>query len=305
MAELTFSTKSKPSARRRIARTLVTIFTIPCVIYMALLTYLYFNQRALIFPGSLSQNKTNAHLSVAPSGCELLDLPTGQGKIAAIFGRAETPDGAVDPSAGKRPTVLYFYGNGGSIVSSLEQMKHFQKLDMNVLVADYPGFGMSPGVASEEACYGAADAVYRYARARPEIDPAKLIVAGWSLGSAVAIDLASKHPCAGLITFSAFTSMAEMGNSQYPIVPLPIIRAILKYRFASEEKIRRVGCPVLIGHSRDDHFVPYRMADRLASAAGGPATRLTTVGSDHSDFFANDSPQIFEAIGKFVHQTLR
>ncbi|MEO7715542.1 MAG: alpha/beta hydrolase [Capsulimonas sp.] len=302
---MTRMTSKKPRTKKqRVIQFLVNVLAVPCLIYIALLTYLYFNQRELIFPGSASQYQEGGWVSAPPPGCESTTLPMKQGNIAAIFAHALKSDGQVSADDAHSPTVIYFYGNGGSIASSLDQVRRFQRLGCNVIVPDYQGFGMSGGTASEAGCYAAADAAYRYALGRKDVDPKKLVFAGWSIGSAVAIDLASKHPCAALMTFSAFTSMAEMANSQYPIVPLPMIRVILKHKFLSEEKIRRVRCPVLIGHSHADKFVPYAMADRLAANAGGPVTRLTTTSSDHSDFFRNDNDFVFETADKFILQNV-
>ena len=295
--------RAPASRRRRTVRALIILLAIPCVLYMAVLAYLYFNQRALIFPGSMDQGKAETRL-VAPPDSELVSLPTPQGNVAALFSHALLPDGGRDPHASSRPTLLYFYGNGGSVKYSLDQIQHFQRLGLNVLVPDYLGFGMSGGKASEAGCYLASEAAYNYLLTRRDIDPSKIVFTGWSLGSAMAIDLATRRPCAALMTFSAFTSMAEMGNSQYPIVPLPVVRIILKYRFPSEDKIRRVHCPVLIGHSRGDRFIPYTMSDRLAAASGGPVTRLTTQTSDHGDFFVADESLVYGSVDKFLRQTV-
>ena len=81
-----------------------------------------------------------------------------------------------------------------------------RRLGVNVLIPEYPGYGMSDGRASERGCYAAADVAYDYLARRPDIDRAQIIVAGHSLGGAVAVDLASRRHVAALITLSTFTS---------------------------------------------------------------------------------------------------
>src|SRR5690606_21675274 len=131
---------------------------------------------------------------------------------------------------------------------------------------DYLGFGLSGGVAGERGCYDTADAALAYLRGRKDVDPSRIIAAGWSLGGAVAVDLASREPMAGLAVFCSFTSMGDMVRLFYP---LPGLGLLLKHRFESVAKIRRVRCPTLIGHGDRDSLVPASMSDLLAEAAGG------------------------------------
>jgi pimeloyl-ACP methyl ester carboxylesterase len=88
--------------------------------------------------------------------------------------------------------LLYFYGNGMSLETSSYEFARFRQLGFNVLIAEYPGYGMSSGQASESGCYEAANAAYHYLKAILHVHPAQIIVDGWSLGAAVAIDLASR-----------------------------------------------------------------------------------------------------------------
>ena len=187
--------------------------------YLGILVFLYFAQRKLIFPGAGSQGHADAIVTQRP-GYEVLSLKTADNvSVKALFGKALDANGEVDTRATSRPTILFCYGNAMCVHSALQMFNEFRHMDVNVIIPEYAGFGMSDGVASEAGCYASADAAYEHLLTRADIDKNKIIIAGWSLGGAVAIDLASRKPAAGLATFSSFTSMAGMGHNLYPFLP--------------------------------------------------------------------------------------
>ena len=151
---------------------------------------------------------------------ELVTLSTANGdRVVALFGPALTREGEPHPEASRRPTLLYFYGNGMCLNDTLEQFDHFRRLGANVLIPDYVGYGMSGGQPGESGCLATADAAYDHLQSRRDVDPRAIVAVGWSLGGAVAIDLASRRPVAGLAAFSTFTSMVEMARRNFPFLP--------------------------------------------------------------------------------------
>ena len=270
-------------------------------VYLVLFALLYAAQRQLVFPGSLTQGQADAGIT-PPLGVELLSLTTPHfhERVPALYGAALLPDGEPDPDARHRRTLLFFHGNGGSVDDYRPIFQNLRLLGVNVLMPEYPGYGEATGNASEAGCYDAAETAYCYALSRPDTESGRIVVSGWSLGSGVAIDLAARHPVAGVATFSAYTSMAEMGAYQYPIFPAPLIRLALKHRFLSERKISQVHCPVFISHGEDDRTIPCAMSRRLARAAGGPVTFLAIPGVAHNDFFENGGDQVYPALGRWL-----
>ena len=251
------------------------------------------NQNRLLFPG---QKTRGTHLArvTPPVGSHLLELRAAGGqKIAALFGRAMDAEGS--PITGEAPTLLFFYGNEMCLRQALIPVQFLRQLGFNVLVPEYLGYGLSEGRASESGCYATADAAYDYVHARDDINPATIGVLGCSLGGAVAIDLAARRPVSRLATLVTFTSIADMVRLSYPRLP---VSWVLRYRFESERKMKRVKCPVLIGHSLQDRRIPYEMADRLAAAAAGPVERLRITGADHS------STELLEIAGEQIGAAL-
>src|SRR5262249_5430031 len=148
-------------------------------------------------------------------------------------------------------------------------------------IPEYFGFGMSSGGASEKGCQATADAAYDELVVRRCVDPGRIVAAGWSLGGAVAVDLASRRRAGGLLPFCTFTNALQLARRLLPIVPVSLL---LRHRFETLRKIDRVDCPVLVGHGRLDRIVPFDMGRRLAAAARGPVTTLWIDQADHNDF---------------------
>ncbi|HEY3321507.1 MAG TPA: alpha/beta hydrolase [Planctomycetota bacterium] len=262
--------------------------------YLGILVFLYFAQRKLIFVGM----NTQGHAPVAPRpGIELLPLTTAaREKVFAAFGPALMPDDKADPQAAQRPTIIFCYGNAMCLRDAMQELNALRRLGANVIIPEYVGYGISSGEASESGCYAAADAAYEHLLTRKDIDPSKIISCGWSLGAAVAIDLASRKPVAALATFSAFSSMAAEGNATYPFLPTLVVSMILRHRFDSISKIGSVKCPILIGHGKQDEMIPYAMADALAAAAKSSVTRLAIEGANHNDVFGAGLSQVEPAM---------
>ena len=182
---------------------------------------------------------------------------------------------------------------------ALDDFEDFRRLGTNVVVADYVGFGQSAGKPSETGCRDTADAVYDYVVKHKDVNATRIVPVGWSLGGAVAIDLAAHKPVAGLVAFSSFARATALARRSFPVFP---VKLLLRHRFDSLSKIGRVNCPILIGHGRRDRIVPFWMADELAAAAKTPVTRLT-IDSDHNDFFNVGNKEILQALSRFLNQT--
>lgn len=254
-------------------------------------------QTRMIFPGHITQGRPEAQVK-SPAGAELVTLSTAHGdRIAAIFGTALTADGEPHPDPSGCPTILFFYGNGMCLNKSIEEFQALRRLGANVLIPEYVGYGLSTGRPSERGCYQTADAAYAYLLKQRDGNRTGIVLAGWSLGSAVAIDLASRRPVAGIAIFSGFTSMGDLARQFFPYFPTHLL---IWHRFESERKIASIRCPTLIVHGRDDPLIPVEMADRLAAAAGGRVTRLTLDGAQHNDVFLVGAAQIHNAFRAFL-----
>ncbi len=299
------ATPKASRSRRNVPKVVRRLLLLAALLYGLSLLVLGVFQKQLVF-GAFATHNGRAE---APPGTHLLWLRTQSGDpFEAYYGYALLPSGAADRDYLRRPTLLFFGGKGASLAGELGLFQSLRRLDANVLLPEYPGFGQSGGQESETNCFAAALASYRFLRNQPDIDQKRLVVAGYSLGSGVAIDLTAreltaKQPVAGLALFAAYTSMADMGHQEYPIYPAWLLRLILRYPFDSAAKMPRITCPVLLVHSRADKLIPYRMSDTLTALCRGPVTRLTVTHAGHAGYFSTIETTVFPALRRFLEKT--
>lgn len=272
---------------------------VPIAIALALATLLAACSldRKYIFPGAVTQGQS--YSVVTPrAGDQLLTLTTSDGtKIAALFGPAFDSTGRPVTDPFRHQTVIFFYGNGSCLAFSALQFDRFRRLGVNVIIPDFPGYGMSAGAPSEQGCYAAADAVYAYLLGRKDIDPARIVAAGWSMGGAVAIDLASRRQVVGLITISAFTTMPAVVKTAAPWAPASLL---LNSRFDNFAKLPTLTVPLFLAHGTIDSLVPFSMNEELAQRARTPVTRFPIRGGNHNDVFDVGGDALWQAIGTFL-----
>jgi fermentation-respiration switch protein FrsA (DUF1100 family) len=294
--QVTCSLPPQPRKRSWTWRVLKRLAILAVVAYLLGGIVLYFLQPLLTFPGAYV-HRQDATVEQS-SDYELIRLQTADGhQIAAVFGKALDATGDVRPDADGRPTILFFYGNGDCVATSMELFQQFRQLGSNVFIPEYVGYPLSTGKPSEEGCCQTADAAYAYLFGRHDVDPNKIVILGRSIGSGPAVDLASRKRVAGLITISAFTSLDDMGRKVAPIYPTwPLLRT----HFDNATKIGAVRCPILMVHGVADDFVPLSMMHELAGHATVPVSFLPVERADHNNIFALRGTGLLPRIQRFV-----
>ncbi len=199
----------------------------------------------------------------------------------------------------KKPkaTLIFCHGNAGNISHRMEKIKIFHELDLDVLIFDYRGYGMSKGKPSENGLYLDAEAVYDYLVNKRKTFPSGIIVYGESLGAAVAVDLASKHETGGIIIEDGFTSVKDMAKRILPFVPAFIYAS----KFDSQQKIKNIKSPKLIFHSVDDEIVPYEQGKKLYDNASEPKEFVELHGG-HNDAFLTSRDIFIRRMDSFVRR---
>ena len=203
------------------------------------------------------------------------------------------------PVAGARRLVLVCHGNAGNVSHRLDRARQMQRrLGVSVLLFDYRGYGRSEGSPDEEGTYRDARAAYRYAVETKGIRPEAIVLFGESLGAAVAAQLALETPARALVLESAFTSIPDMARAAYPF--LPPVGPLIRTRYATVAKARRLTLPLLMLHGERDDIVPLAQGRRVFEAAGGPKRFVTIAGAGHNDTYLVGGDAYWDAFAAFL-----
>ena len=209
---------------------------------------------------------------------------------------------AAVPSKG---TLLYFHGNGLNMSANIYLAQRYHALGLSVLMIDYRGYGLSDGEFPKEAwVYEDANAALTYLNQQRSISPNSVILFGHSLGGAIAIDLAQKHPdLAGVIIQSSFSSMEALARTQgWPMLfPLGLM---LNQRFESLSKVPNLPMPKLWMHGSADTLIPAFMSQQLHEQSTFPSTMHIIEGAGHHNVATIAGDRYNTLVQDFIDQAL-
>jgi len=262
--------------------------------YAALIGYLKANETALLFPRVAS-------LTGLPAPSADLALPFK----SVSFSTADSvrlhawiiPAGGPDSSG---TWILLCHGQSGNIATTVRPRyyAHLRDLGVNILAFDWRGFGLSGSEPSEEGLYRDATAAYNYLRAALRVPPDDIVIYGHSLGTAPAIELATRVRASGLVTEGAPASVRRRAQEVYPYIP---VRWVADSEFNSIGRIAQVVMPKLILHATADSTIPINHGRDLFAAAKEPK-RFVSLRGGHADAFEVDSALYFGAYRNFLRQ---
>jgi uncharacterized protein len=203
-----------------------------------------------------------------------LDLSTGGRAHAWFYTPPDLPASA--------PIVLFFHGNGENLetVRWAGVFEEMGELGVAVFAADFPGYGRSVGTSTEEGLIATGDAAVAWAQKQHPERP--VVVAGWSLGAALAIATVDRHPetVRGLIALSPWTTLAEVARGIFPEVA---VRMMLKEHYDSRSAARRVRVPALVVHGEMDDLIPVAHGKEISSVLAGPTQWVPVSRAAHND----------------------
>ena len=202
-----------------------------------------------------------------------------------------SPVGAPAGTGAARPVVIWYSGNGGNVSGNLENARRLiERLDVEIVMVDYRGYGLSEGAPTEGRLYQDGRAVYDAVRERG-VPPERIVLFGRSLGSAVAVDVAQDRPVAGLVLETPFLSVPELARVHYPFIPTFLVQS----RYDNARKLPGITVPKLIVQAERDEVVPPDQAARLHELATPPKAFHVLRGARHNDTFGEGREEYFGA----------
>jgi pimeloyl-ACP methyl ester carboxylesterase len=236
------------------------LVAVAALVYLAACLALVHYQRSLIYypqPGAAGNQAAGMKLPV--EGAEL--------QIS------------VRPRSGA-DALIYFGGNAEDVSASLPELAAAFP-GHAIFLMHYRGYGGSSGSPSETALHQDALALYdRVKAAHPNI-----VVVGRSLGSGVAIRLATRRPVARLVLVTPYDSLQELAAAQFPYFP---VRWLLTEKYESGSYAPLVSAPTTLIAAERDEVIPRSSTDRLhASFPSGLAKMVVLPGTGHNTISAH------------------
>jgi pimeloyl-ACP methyl ester carboxylesterase len=276
---------------RRLRLTVLAILALAILGYGAAVVRLMMQETELIFRTSVAKADTRPSFPYTH-----VDLPRADGARQFAWRMERDQAGTNGTDAGL--WVLYLHGNASTVASRMN-VKHYtrlRELGLNVLATEYRGYNGLDGTPSEASVIADAQAGYDYLRHREGVSADRLIIFGWSLGAAVAVQLAAVVESRGVVLEGAPASIVDIGAERYPLFP---VRWIIRNPFNAIEKVAGIRAPLLFLHSPEDDVVPFAQGRKLYDAATAPKTFVEIRGG-HIESSEVDRDVFYGAIRSFI-----
>lgn len=190
-------------------------------------------------------------------------------------------------------TLLFSHGNAEDLSQVAPFMAQFYARGYSVLMYDYRGYGTSEGTPSYRNIQQDASAAYHWLTDTEKIPARQILAHGRSLGGAVAVWTAANHEVAGLIIESSFTSAFRV-KTRIPLLPWD--------KFNSVANLKKIHCPVLVMHGKEDQILPFWHGEKLYEAANEPKQSFWIEGAEHMNYAYVAEERYFDTIQTFTKQ---
>ena len=257
--------------------TIIRLFCSLTFIYVCVVLFAHFYSNRMIF---LPQKPSYEH------NPEIIKIHSENGvEISALY--LSNPDSEF--------TILFSHGNAEDLGDIHDFLEIMQIKGYSVFAYDYQGYGTSSGRPSEKNAYKDIDAAYEYLVKQLNVSADRIIAHGRSVGGAMAIDLASRRKLAGLIIESSFVS-AFRAVTRIRVTPFD--------KFNNIDKIKKVKCPVLMVHGKDDRIIGLWHSEKLFEAVNKPKLKFWVDGAGHNNLLSKAGVRYWGIIEEFTDMIL-
>ena len=261
------------------------IFSSILILYFGVVLYIYFNQTSIIFSPSPNYHPPPKSFNISQKF-----IP---------FGNNDSLHTWYIKNNKRNLTILYFTGNAFNISHRLFHVDVFNQLDINAIMFDYKGFGLSTGfIDGKNSFYESSNLVYNYMIEALDIPADSIIFWGYSLGAPISAELGNLKNPLGFIFESPLININKISAENYPYLPFSFIN---KYNFSLNDYNDKIQSPVLLIHSLKDEVIPFSHAYSFYESLNIKNKHLIKTEGTHRLSSFDSFPLYFNGIYKFIN----
>lgn len=246
-------------------RILLLAVAAPLLVAGVFFTHLYLTQEAAIFPGTVLPQDHQFEFDLP---FEEVRIPVDGAELSGLHFQQANPRGL----------VFFLHGNGGNLESWTTNVDYYRRVNYDLFIFDYRGYGKSTGrIQSEKQLHD--DVRIAWDTIAPRYDEKPIVIYGRSLGAALAASLATDVSAELLVLVSPFTSIVAMARQQYPYIPEWLVR----YPLRTDNLVGSIKMPIVFVHGDADKLIPLDHSHRLIDLATARTRLLVIEGAGHND----------------------
>ena len=229
---------------------LLVIVIFLCVAFIAT----YFLQTRMLFPAYLSQPVATDWKPSAGDSAVQAFIKSSCGKIHVVIWKIKQAKG----------TIMMFHGNGESLASINDYAYAFNNLGYNLMAWDYPTYGRSSACSfSQVEILSDAETAYQWLKTQEKAE--QIVLFGYSIGTGIAIHVASQHPQHNIYLVAAYDSLLNVAK-EHTSRWLPI-GLMLRYPMPANDWIKKIKGHIHMLHGTQDTLITPARAKALFSHA--------------------------------------
>jgi len=187
------------------------------------------------------------------------------------------------PGPGTGAVVVAFHGNAGTAADRADKLRPLAAAGFGLLLVEYRGYAGNPGAPDEDSLIADGVAAVDWAL-NQGIASERIVIYGESLGTGVAVAVATRRRVGAVVLEAPFTSLAAVAQRHYWYLP---VYPLLRDRFDSRRRIKDIGAPLLVLHGVRDPVVPLALGRRLFAAAKLPKEMVELPEGHHVDLLSH------------------
>jgi pimeloyl-ACP methyl ester carboxylesterase len=244
------------------------------VLYLGGCAYMYFMQESFIFhPDKLAKNEV---ITFGPEDKEITLQPEAGIELSSILSRSKQPE--------RKRLVFFLHGNAGNLMNQEQPANYYTSLGYDFFTFDYRSFGKSNGEITDQEQFF-SDVEYAYNEMKKIYTEDSIVVIGYSVGTGSAAMITARKEPSKLVLIAPYFSLVDMTTRQYPIIPT----FLLKYKFETNEFLKKINEPVLLVHGDKDEVLPFDGSQKLAKLLNKKSRFVAIPGQGHDDFEFNST----------------